>query len=265
MLGSILGAVAGPLIGGLFGGSRQKTQKTTNEVDYVKLRENAEKGGFNPLTALRHGGAAGHMITTHPALSSPGAGGAIGQAIGDVAMGLSGSPWSIPSAAPTNQHEARADQITYQILEKQLRHYTTNAPSPGARMGDVPVMVQTSPGQGSRVTESLTQQAQQNLPGRYDFFGTTLPTGVRPSLEALQPEYGDEVMDWEGRRRAASELGQNAIDAWKRGLQTQESYNRNLMAPMPKFRPVPAAPLPPEEPWHGGWLPTIKFRWNDSL
>lgn len=39
-------------------------------MDYVKLRDNAERAGFNPLTALRSGGAAGFTTTHHPALSS---------------------------------------------------------------------------------------------------------------------------------------------------------------------------------------------------
>lgn len=70
MLEAILGSVAPKLIGGIVGkifGRKSKPQ--TNSVDYEALVRNAEKAGFNPLTALRNGGAAGHMITD-PALSS---------------------------------------------------------------------------------------------------------------------------------------------------------------------------------------------------
>lgn len=66
------------LIGKLFGGGEKTTK---NEVDYVKLVENAEKAGFNPLTALRNGGAAGFTATTTPALSS-------GEVIGEAANTL---------------------------------------------------------------------------------------------------------------------------------------------------------------------------------
>ena len=53
------------LLGGLFGRKKQ-----SNIVDYAKLRDKAIEGGFNPLTALRNGGAAGFTQTTLPALSS---------------------------------------------------------------------------------------------------------------------------------------------------------------------------------------------------
>lgn len=66
------------LLGGLFGG---KSEKQENTVDYVKMVKWAEKAGFNPLTALRAGGAAGFTTTTsHPALSAwSGVGNAISQ------------------------------------------------------------------------------------------------------------------------------------------------------------------------------------------
>lgn len=72
----MLTAIAGPLISGLFGGGEKKV---TNEVDYVKMVKNAEAAGFNPLTALRNGGAAGFTSTTSPAPLS--AGEAIGNAV----------------------------------------------------------------------------------------------------------------------------------------------------------------------------------------
>jgi len=64
LVASIAGKVLPSLIGGLFGRKKQ-----TNEVDYVKMRDNAIAAGFNPLTALRNGGAAGFTSVT-PALSS---------------------------------------------------------------------------------------------------------------------------------------------------------------------------------------------------
>lgn len=68
------------LLGGLLG---KKEEKQENTVDYVKMVKWAEKAGFNPLTALRAGGAAGFTTTTsHPALS---AWGGIGDAISQVA------------------------------------------------------------------------------------------------------------------------------------------------------------------------------------
>lgn len=79
MIGQILGAVAGPLIGGLFGGGKSET---TTRVDYRRMVRDAEAAGFNPLTALRNGGAAGFSVTSSPALSL---GDRIGTAVGNVA------------------------------------------------------------------------------------------------------------------------------------------------------------------------------------
>ncbi len=75
----LISAGAG-LLGKIFGGDDQ--QKTTSEIDYVKLRENAERAGFNPLTALRAGGGAGFTTTHHPALAS---GSYIADAVGGIA------------------------------------------------------------------------------------------------------------------------------------------------------------------------------------
>lgn len=80
MIGEIITAGAG-LVGSLFG---SKKQTTTNEVNYVKMARNATKAGFNPLTALRNGGAAGFTTTTSPTVSQlPQALGALGGALGD--------------------------------------------------------------------------------------------------------------------------------------------------------------------------------------
>ncbi len=74
MIGPALG-----LVGSLIGGS--KKQETTNRVDYQAMVRDAEAAGFNPLTALRNGGAAGFSVTSTPALSSSQM---IGQALGTV-------------------------------------------------------------------------------------------------------------------------------------------------------------------------------------
>lgn len=66
-----------PLIGGavsavssLFRSDKQETT-TTNTIDFVQMRADAEKAGFNPLAVLRAGAAAGYGTTRTigPALS----------------------------------------------------------------------------------------------------------------------------------------------------------------------------------------------------
>lgn len=72
-----LAAVAPALVSGLFGlfGKKKTTQTRTN---YVQLRDDALRAGFNPLTVLRATGGAGNTVTTQPKLS---AGEFIGEAL----------------------------------------------------------------------------------------------------------------------------------------------------------------------------------------
>lgn len=66
--GPIIGAGISAL-GSLFG--KDDDEKVVRqEVDYEAMARNAEKAGFNPLTAIRNGGSAGFTNTIHPALSS---------------------------------------------------------------------------------------------------------------------------------------------------------------------------------------------------
>lgn len=62
---ALIGAGAS-LVGSLFGGG-SKSQETTNYVDYKRMVRDAEAAGFNPLTALRNGGAAGFSVSSTPA------------------------------------------------------------------------------------------------------------------------------------------------------------------------------------------------------
>lgn len=85
--GAIIGAGAG-LVGKLFGGGDDK--KESSRVNYKQMVRDAEAAGFNPLTVLRAGGAAGYTQTSHPALSSYNPLGAVAEAIGTVAMNYDG-------------------------------------------------------------------------------------------------------------------------------------------------------------------------------
>ena len=63
---NVLGAVAGPLISGIFG-NKEKPRQTG--INYVKLRHDAQKAGFNPLTALMAGGASAYNRDQGPELT----------------------------------------------------------------------------------------------------------------------------------------------------------------------------------------------------
>lgn len=123
---SILGAVAGP-IASLFK-KKEKPQKVENSVDYVKMRDNAIKAGFNPLTVLRNGGSAGFGTQiSHPALSS-GFGAGIADAL---ATGI--SAW----AAYDPMAEKRAD-LEYEVAQEQLRSVQLGNALSVKRMREVP-------------------------------------------------------------------------------------------------------------------------------
>lgn len=122
-LGPLIGA-AGSLLGGLFG---NKEQKTTSTIDYDALRRNAEKAGFNPLTALRAGGGAGFTTTTHPALSSA-------SFIADAFNGIGNAVSAIdPMRDATAKLEYQIQQETLKSLQRE------NALRTRASLGGVPV------------------------------------------------------------------------------------------------------------------------------
>lgn len=65
----LLETIAPSLVSGIFGLFGKK-KKETSTINYEALRNEAHKGGFNPLTALKAGGGAGFMQTSQPKLSS---------------------------------------------------------------------------------------------------------------------------------------------------------------------------------------------------
>lgn len=65
-IGPALITAGANLLGSLLGRKKSSAQG----VDYVKLRNDAEAAGFNPLTALLAGGGAGYQREFNPALSS---------------------------------------------------------------------------------------------------------------------------------------------------------------------------------------------------
>lgn len=105
--GSIIAKAGSSIIAGLFG---RKKQSTSSTVDYVKLRKNAEKAGFNPLTALQNGGAAGFTTQTSPALSSQEL---IGQALG--------AGFETAFNGPQIRADAEREAIETQLLREELK------------------------------------------------------------------------------------------------------------------------------------------------
>lgn len=140
MLGALIGAGTS-LLGGLFGKKKQ-TQTTESVVDYEAMVRRATKAGFNPLTALRNGGAAGFSsstTTTHPGLSS------IGQGIANAGSIIGGA-----LEQRFDPIQQKRDEVENKLLDYQLASIQGGANAPG--FGSVPmrstqrqVMQQTVP------------------------------------------------------------------------------------------------------------------------
>ena len=161
-----VGGIAGA-IGSLFGGDDDEPQvtKTKTRTNYRQMAKDAMKGGFNPLTVLRNGGAAGHSTTvsTMPALSSPSTGERIAGAVGSFADGMAAQEsW--------NQAQQRAD-LENQLIGAQIQRL--RQPVTGPVGGGL--STRTSPGQG---------------PGqRYPLTGTPgATTSVTPGSLLLHPQ-----------------------------------------------------------------------------
>lgn len=109
------------VLGGLFG---KDDEKQSNRVDYKQMVADAEAAGFNPLTVLRAGGAAGYTQTSHPALSSVNAFGTAMEAVGNFAMNF--------DADADKRRQAEYDLVQAQIAniqgETAQRAASMNAP-----------------------------------------------------------------------------------------------------------------------------------------
>lgn len=96
-------------LGSLFGGKKKQT--TESRVDYKRMVRDAEAAGFNPLTALRNGGAAGFTTTTS---TSPGI--SLGEALVDGAK----AGWQ---HFLDDREIQRQDAQRFDLVQAQLRNY----------------------------------------------------------------------------------------------------------------------------------------------
>ena len=194
MWGEIITAGA-TLVGGLFGG---KEKKQTSSVNYVQMARNAEKAGFNPLTALRNGGSAGFTSTvSHPGLS--GLGDAIAQVGGQIGAAVS---------QKFDPIEQKRSQVESSLLDYQLQQIQSGALQV-PRFGDVPAAAGSA--NATQRTPPLNKSVGGAKPprtivagdaptaseiGLYDRFGITIDPGT-PDAAVFEQRYG-EPGDWIG-------------------------------------------------------------------
>lgn len=239
---SAIGAIGSTLLGGLFG---KKKEKQTNEIDYVKLRDNAEKAGFNPLTALRAGGGAGFTTSTnHPALSST---------IGDIA-GQAFNAWA--------NHDPMAEDrksVEFDLMKAQLANIEADTTAK-LRQGQTPrnslnVPVREAPsvvtGTGLASTPATLGQPQAPEAGDRTVTNPWQRWEVEPTVSdgaVFEERYGDFVGGALGVLPAIRDLSKNAgkdYDAYieRRRKEREENKKRwdQQTAPLrttPRHRPM---------------------------
>ena len=119
------------LIGSLFGGDDKKTTETsestsTSSIDYKAMVDAATSAGFNPLTAIRTGGASGFVTTNTKSKgesTTSGSGpnwGGIADAVGTIAGGLNIGMNN--AADPIGSKSAKKGRaVSTALVDSQLR------------------------------------------------------------------------------------------------------------------------------------------------
>lgn len=195
MFGKILGAIAGPLIGGIFGGDKKTTTKST--VDYAQMVKSAEAAGFNPLTALRNGGAAGFSTST-----SSGGGPTFGSTLGN-AVSAGVDAWQ-----NFDPHKEERAEKEMSLLDAQIKNLNAESDNYG----------NLNP---SRVAASETQKPSKRW-------------ALGMSAQETSDEYGDIIGEVQGGVNAAKNLWDGFVtknsdvidgmaDRFKKGRATRPS------------------------------------------
>lgn len=236
------------IFGTLFGGGEKKT---TNEVDYRKMVRNAEAAGFNPLTALRNGGAAGFSSTTTPALS-PGA--MLGEAAGAVGDFLK----------DFDPHADTKRELEFGLVQAQIANLNagTAAQNRLDRPGSFNVPTYTAG------TKAKPPMGVKPLAG--DFIGPRLPKGAGPNGEIL-----DTHQTWRNQQGKLIDIVHNDMPDTEQFpvpalAEAENAIVRPIMDKWDAERKggglISKRPLTPEEQkgvdesWHGGWLPTFEWK-----
>lgn len=208
----------GPIIGAgisaissLFGDDDEKTTETT--INYKKMAREAEKAGFNPLTAIRNGGSAGFVTTHHPALSMEDRLGGVFSTLGNALM-------SFDSRA-----EERAE-LENKMLQAQLEQIgRQNDAANRSWFGDVPVAMGASVvGADGRPAGGLTP-GQRTATNPWPV-GSGIAINPRlPDAEMAETRYGDIVQEVFGVGTLAGDVYQNLPAAPKGSVVTRKEVN----------------------------------------
>lgn len=251
--GPIIGAGISAL-GSLFGSDDDK--ETTTTVDYRKMAREAEKAGFNPLTAIRNGGSAGFVTTHHPALSMEDRLGGVFSTLGNAIMSF----------------DARADeraQLENKLMTAQLEAIgRQNNAANRSWFGDVPTAL------GARTVGSDGRPIPASAGSMYQT--VTTPNGPQTVTTQNVPDDPESLLvgpilrfsEWYNRTRGAGPglteypgpKGSITQNAPKGSIATWEDYVRLYErwakpSPSSPARTAPPSLAGPSAPWRPPSLP----------
>lgn len=212
---------------------------------YQRLVQDAEAAGFNPLTALRNGGAAGYtadfqpMLTTGiptPTASGLRESGAVGEALG---AGISGIGNFIANFDP---FEDKLREAQYGVLQAQLENLQVDTAARRQAMFQVPAV------SGRRsVTAGPSISSRTNLD-----FG-----GARIYADPGTSDAGDYEQRWGEVAGAMAGFGVMAADAW-------ENLPRawGWMTSGVDVRKLSPAEAPVGSHWWPSYMPRVSIHWR---
>lgn len=185
MWGALIGAGAS-LLGGLFGGGSKKQETTTtNHVDYGRMVRDAEAAGFNPLTVLRNGGAAGFSVSTGTTPATP--------LSARLADGVAGATQSFLANFDPFKDQKR--EMEFKLVEAQLANLQADTSLKTAKFGQVPTYTagNMKKTMGSGVAKGQTFKSTADiLPASAGASQT--PTVEKPTItNPWPPEWGMKV------------------------------------------------------------------------
>lgn len=104
-------------------------------VDYARLRDEAIKGGFNPLTALRNGGSAGFSVVSRPSIyqeQTP-----LGYGLGQVAKGAFSMYQGYMSGVQSQANFAKQQSAELRLIDAQINELNRRGRTGKGGLGSV--------------------------------------------------------------------------------------------------------------------------------
>jgi hypothetical protein len=207
-------SIAGNVIGGIASYAAAKEQRKQALADqdsqYVRMRNAAQRAGFNPLTVMRATGGAG--FTGLPTISKA-------AAFGNMATGI----FDAVRQSPIDKYnkQVRDLELEQRRAELAIAKKTMGAMSKATAMG------MTGKGNNPEATDSRTAVTTPA--------GTTSPANVSDA-EAYEQRYGDIVQEVAGIGILLSDLYNTGLISAETAFGKKPSYNNPARGQMVKKR-----------------------------